>query len=299
MCNGARQWRCWNSIGFSGSAATTKVVQAISAELDVLDGIDDQYRELVEQARRASGTNPAQVSTALIKDEKELARKKENLIAAITDFGAKPEFREKLAELEAHEHELARRRRKLERLREQGLKLPASVQELRRMFEEKFHALAHESPEFGDLLRLVVPQFHVYLVRLCDGGHLLPRARVVLNLGGMVPDTTQVPEIETMLTRVLTLDLFKTPQRVRIREEVGLLTAQGLEQRQIAGRLSEKVTQAAVSKANIMTRLMKERGLETPYETLLEPPQDYTKLRRCRNPRYSFLMKEGYQPPMI
>lgn len=167
------------------------------------------------------------------------------------------------------------------------------------MFEEKFQGLAHESPEFGNSLRLVVPQFHVYLVRLCDGGLLLPRARVTLNLGGIVPDTTHVPEIETLLTRVMTLDLFKPPQRERIREEVVQLTAQELEQRQIAERLAEKATQAAVSKANIMARMMKERGLDTPYEILMEPPRGYLKLRRYRNPRYTFLMKKGYQRPMI
>ena len=56
------------------------------------------------------------------------------------------------------------------------------------LFEEKFRDLAQDSPEFGDLLRQIVPEFHVYLVRLCDGGHLLPRARVRLNLAGIVPD---------------------------------------------------------------------------------------------------------------
>ena len=151
---------------------------------------------------------PRAQALALIKDERELARRKENLIEAITDFGAKPEFRQKLTELEAHEQGLARRRSKLERLREEGLKLPGTVQELRRMFDEKFRGLAHESPGFGDLLRLVVPQFHVYLVRLCDGEHSLPRARVTLKLGGIIPEMAHVPELGAILTRVLTLDLL-------------------------------------------------------------------------------------------
>lgn len=299
MCSGARQWRCWNSIGFSGSLATERIIQAITSELAGLEGFAEQFRGLVEQARREGGTTPTQALHVLSKNEQELARRKENLIAAITDFGAKPEFRQKLMELEAQEKELTMRRLKLKRLREKGLKLPDSIPELRRMFDEKFRTLAHGSPEFGDLLRLIVPQFHVYLVRLCDGGHLLPRARVTLNLAGVASDTAQVPELEALLTRTLTLDLFEPPQRERIREEIGRLTARGLKQRQIASCLPEKATQAVVSKANILARMMRERGLDTAYEVVMKPPQDYLKLRRCRNPRYTFQMKEGYQRPMI
>jgi hypothetical protein len=299
MCNGSRQWACWNSFGFSGSLAAQKVVEAITAELAALDGFDDQFREILEAASRASNADPARLWAELDRDEKEVMRKQENLLAAITDFGPKPEFRDKLAELEAQQRELARRRRNLERLRDQGLNLPGSIADLRRMFDEKFLGLAHESPELGDLLRLVVPQFHVYLVRLCDGGHPLPRARVTLNLGGIVPDTKHVPAMESLLTRVLTLDLFEPQQRERIRKEVVRLAAKGLEQRQIALQLPEKATQAAVSKACVLTRMMEERGLDTPFEIVMEPPPDYLKLRRHLNPKYRFQVEEGYQRPSI
>jgi hypothetical protein len=219
------------------------------------------------------------------------------LLAAIGEYGPKPMFQEKLADLEATDRELVRRRRELERREKRTLQLPKSVAELRVLFEEKFRGLAQDSPEFGDLLRQIVPEFSVYLVRLSDGGHLLPRARVKVSLAGIAPDSRHAPDLETMLTRELTVDLFEPPQRERIRAEAVRLMAQGLDQRQIARRLD--VTQPAVSKAILLDRLMRQRGLDTPYEIMAAPPSDYPKLRRHVNPKYCFEPAEGYRPPTL
>jgi hypothetical protein len=108
-----------------------------------------------------------------------------------------------------------------------------------------------------------------------------------------------VPNIGRLLTRDLNVDLFEPPQRERFRDEVMRLTAQGLEQREIALRLPKKATQAAVSKANLLARMMEERGLQTPFEIVMEPPLDYLKLWRHMNAKYSFQMEEGYQRPTI
>ena len=47
------------------------------------------------------------------------------------------------------------------------LVVPATPAELRGLIEEQFTRLVIDSPEFGDLMRLLVPEFHVYLVRFC------------------------------------------------------------------------------------------------------------------------------------
>jgi hypothetical protein len=224
-----------------------------------------------------------------------LAQQKENLLAAVAAYGPKPMFEQKLAELEATELDLAKGRRELEGLKARTLSLPESVGQLRQMLVEQFQKLAAASPELGALLRQLVPEFYVYLVRLCDGGHLLPRARVRLALAGAVPDAKHVPGLEGLLGRELTLDLFEPPQRERIRQEAVLLAAQGLDQREIARRLPGKPTQTAVQRALLLDRRMRERGLETPYISVPEPPQDYPKLRRHRNPKYQFTQLGGYQ----
>ncbi len=120
----------------------------------------------------------------------------------------------------------------------------------------------------------MAPEIFVYLVRLVDGGHLLPRARVKLQLGGVVPDVQHVPELAGLLTRDLTLDLFeKPPHRERIREEAVRLASQNPHwtQRQIASALAEKPTTTVVQQALAMDRRMRELGLESPRATALFP----------------------------
>jgi hypothetical protein len=208
-------------------------------------------------------------------------------------------FEQKLSELEAIERTLATERRELEALRGRVLDLPVSIAHLRTLLEEKFQTLVTGSPEFGALMRQVVPDFHVYLVRLIDGGHLLPRARVKLALGAIAHDVRHVPGIEGLLTCERTVDLFEPTQRERIRVQAMRLTAEGLEQREVAARLPERATQAAVYRALALGRRMSELGLEAPYIVVEEPPADYLKLRRHMNSKYQFELLGGYERPSL
>jgi len=297
MCCGSRHWNCWNSVGFHGALAAQRLVQAITEETYRLDGFDDQFRNLVQHAR--DDVHLDQRWEKLRRSEEGHVQKKENVVAAIAEYGPRPMFQQKLVELDVTERELARERRELERLGNRTLKLPESVTWLRQMLEKRFQELATDSPEFGDLMRQLVPEFHVYLVRLCDGGHLLPRAKVKLALGGIIPDVAHVSGLGELLTRELTLNLFEPPQRERIREAAVRLTAQGLDQRQIAQQLPEKATQTAVQRALAMDRKMRQLGLETPYLLVPEPPAGYSKLRRHLNPKYRLQPLDGYERPKI
>jgi hypothetical protein len=297
MCSGAREWRCWNSVGFDGPDAVAAVTGEIMSGLGRLDGFDGQWRELVEAAARERGAGPAEALARLARDEEALAREKRNVADAVAKCGAFGLLAEKLKELEDRERDLARERRSLERQRSDRPRLPGSAGALRGLLEAEFSRLSRTSQEFGDLMRLLVPEFHVYLVRLCDGGHPLPRAKVELALAGDVADAARVPGLAELLTRGVTLDLFEPPQRERVRAEAAALAAAGVKQREIAGRLSEPATQAAVQKALCLDRRMKKAGLSSPYVLLEEPPGDYPKLRRHKNPKYRFEPLEGYVRP--
>lgn len=139
----------------------------------------------------------------------------------------------------------------------------------------------------------------MHLVRLCDGGHLLPRGTITLALHGITPDAREVPGLGALLTRKVTFDLFEPPQRERIREESVRLTALKHKQRDIAQQLPEKATQAAVQKALVLDRTMNSLGLSTPYVLVQEPSEDYRKLRRHKNAKYRFEPLDGYQRPEL
>jgi site-specific DNA recombinase len=299
MCSGSREWRCWASVGFCGEAAGAAAAKALREELVRLKGFDDQFRALVDEAGRRGGADGDRRRAELDRAGAGLTTRRANLLDAITAYGPRPMFEGKLTELDAEERRLAAERRELERLCGCAPVLPGSVAELRQEFEGQFRDLAADSPEFGVLLRRLVPEFHVYLVRLCDGGHPLPRARATLSLSGVVPDARRAPGVTEFLTRTVTLDLFKTPQRERIRAEAVRLAGAGVDQRQIAARLPEPATQAGVWQALALDRRMRDLGLDTPYVMVSAPPSDYPKLRRHHNEKFVFEPLPDYRPPVL
>ncbi|OAI53255.1 hypothetical protein AYO44_04290 [Planctomycetaceae bacterium SCGC AG-212-F19] len=298
MCAGPRNWTCWNCVGFNGALAVQRIIEATTAELYQLEGFDDQFRAMAREADREGGADLTERRAKLKREQQAVDHEKRNFLEAIREYGPKPMFEEEMVRVEASETRLAREQHELEQLASRRLELPESVVQLRQMLEQQFARLAIDSPEFGDFMRELVPEFHVYLVRLCDGGHPLPRARVTLALGSVVPDIAHVAAINGLLTCQLTLDLFESPsQRERIRLDAVRLAAQGLDQREIARRLAEKPSQAVAQRALALDRKMREQGLESPYDFLAEPPTDYPKLRRHLNPKYRFEPLDGYPLP--
>jgi hypothetical protein len=299
MCSASRCWRCWNSFGFNGPLAVGRLVSAITAELYQFDGFDNQFAELVRRAQHDRFGGVAEEWRQLLSDEATLAKEKENFNKAIAMFGPEPMLLEQLNAIKDREAGLVPRRHRLEHLQAKQLEVPGSALEMRQRLQDKFQQLAIDSPEFGDLMRQLVPEFYVYLVRLADGGHPLPRAKIKLTLAGIVPDAQLVPGLGELLTRELTLDLFdRPPQRERIREDSVRLSAQGLKPCQIASLLEEeKPKYQVVQRALALDRKMTELGLTSPYVLVLEPPEDYSKLRRHKNTKFRFEPKEGYQRP--
>ena len=297
MCSGSRQWRCWNSVAFDGAAATAKITAAISDELHRLDGFTEQWADLIEAAARDDGLPEALAQ--LERDEANYNHQRRNLADAIAKFGPNELLGERLREIDDQGRHLARERRRLERRRDIRPELPGSPRELRALLEETFAGLAIRSYAFADFLRQLVPEFRVHLVRLRDGSHPLPRAKVTLDLSGVLPEAARASGFGELLRRELTLDLFSPPQRERLRAEAAALAATGLRQRDIAAKLPEPTSQPAVQKALVLDHLMREAGAATPYVILREPPDDYPKLRRHRNPKYRFEPLEGYVPPEI
>ncbi|QDT86309.1 hypothetical protein [Gimesia chilikensis] len=301
MCSNSREWHCWNSVGFNGPEAAQKLLEVVLDSVATLDEIDSQFREIVQQTHAGGPEKLLARENQLNREEEDIERERAKLkkfFKEIDDIDG-DFLSEMLAELKGREKQLLLDRRALEHARSRQLDLPKSTLELKGILQHHLEDVDIHSHEFGDLIRELVPEIHVYLVRLIDGGHLLPRAKICLNLAGSIPDAAASTELQQLLSRELTLDLFEPPQRELIRPEAVRLAAAGLEQREIASRLDGNPTQTAVWKALKLHQQMLEQGLTSPYIFLDEPPDDYKKLRRHRNKKYSFQPKPGYQRPPL
>jgi hypothetical protein len=298
MCSGARDWKCWNSIALDGVLAAERLVAEISRRLYALEGFDEQFRGIVDAVARGENGNGSERNAKLEREFEKLQREKDNVTRAIIDFGPMAALRETLEGLEARQKTLEAEQRYLASLSCRNVALPASIAELRALLETEFQRLTINSLEFGDFIRQLVPEFYVYLVRLCDGGHLLPRARVKINLLGSLAPTCIPPELHDMVHSDFTLDLFVPPEREQIRVESVRLAAQQMKQREIAMQIKSRPTQTAVWNALELQRKMDALELNTPYVLVDTPPDDYSKLKRHRNRKYRFSRKDGYEPPL-
>tara|TARA_R110002049_G_scaffold238947_1_gene412000 strand:+ start:180 stop:2144 length:1965 start_codon:yes stop_codon:yes gene_type:complete len=301
MCSNSRLWHCWNSIGFNGPKAAQKLLEVTLESLSSLEGIDAQYQEILQQAQAGGPESLLARENKLDRVEEEIRREREKIKRLIkeVDHTAPKLLHEMMSELNEREKELSHDRLALVHAKNRQPDLPQSTLELKGILQDHLEDVDIHSHEFGDLIRELVPEIHVYLVRLIDGGHPLPRAKIRLNLAGSIPDAAATPELQQLLSQELTLDLFELPQRELIRSEAVRLAATGLDQREIASELEGKPTQTAVWKALKLHRQMLEQGLTSPYELLDEPPDDYKKLRRHLNRKYSFQTKPGYQRPSL
>lgn len=298
MCKAARGWNCWNSFAFDGPLAARRVTDAIFAALHDIQ--DVQYSQFVEAAYRDGVGDLDARRHALRQRESGLAERKAKLVESLERYGPRPVIEEALEAFERDEREIAKERHALKAMSERRLHLPESPAAIENQLKAEFARLANSPGEFAVLMEKIVPEFQVHLIRLCDGGHMLPRARVKLDLGADHPDVRRVPGLSAMLVRVVTIDLFDPPQRELIRQESVRLASQGLTHKQIAARLPGKPTSTAVYKALQLDRKMKSLKLGSPYINILEPPAEYTKLRRHKNPKYHFAPLESYQkPPLI
>lgn len=267
MCPGSRNYTCWNSIGFSGPLAVKKLNEIFIAQMYEIEGLDTRFRELVRVEANSHTGGAAERQTRLKRELESLAHEQANLAAVLAEYGPTPFLKPRVEAALARQAELEREQRSLESLSSRTLRLPESTAALRAQLEAQLFKLSAASYEYGDLMKKLVPEFHVYLVRLCDGGHLYPRARVKLSLLNSIDDAKHTPVLVELLSREHTVDLFIPPQRERIREAAVRLHATGLEQRKIGvhSDLSEPATQTAVSDALSLNRRMRDLGLLTPY----------------------------------
>lgn len=291
MCSGARGYQCWNAITCDGPLAAAKLTGAVLEELTSLPEFDDEFRNLVREeaarldARRRDGVRDAE------KQLERVDRDIDHLVRAIREAGGSKSLIEELRRREAEKADLQRSREEARRIPVRQIELP-SVDEIRRMFHEAIKSTDLASPEFGRLMQRVLPRIRVFPVRLVDGGHPVLRAGVELNLAQLTPHFQAFEPGLALLNRQLTVDLFDPPQRELFRPQVVALRASGRTEREIARELGITVT--AVQRAAALARKMESMGLADAYVPIIEPPEDYAKLKRHLHDRYEFAPLDGF-----
>lgn len=160
MCTGAREYHCWNAITVDGPLAAQKMIAAIRAEIAALPDFDpillQTYREEASRSEAANDTKRESTARDLVKVRKEL----DHIRAAIREAGHSRSLLEDLKRLEVREDQLVGVEADLDKASVPSVELP-SIERIKEAAFEAFEEVAAESPEFGRLMKRLIPQIWV------------------------------------------------------------------------------------------------------------------------------------------
>jgi site-specific DNA recombinase len=293
MCSGNRGYTCWNGITFDGRLAATAIAGRVLAAIEQLPGFDPALVERVRAEAGAEQDTRAEELRQLDREEVETRRAAERVLATIeASLAGTPSgmLADRLTALEARLAAIPREREAIRRRPAVVRELP-DVGEIKALARRALERLATGDPEFGRQMRVLLPEVTVFPVRAINGGRVVARARIVLDLASLLEGTTAAA-VGRVLRQVLWVDLFEPAQRIKLRTQIAALRASGQTEREVAAVLG--IQQPTVQRAMVLTRLMAFHGLTDPYEPLAGPPAGEHKMRRHRHPRYIFEPLPGF-----
>lgn len=287
FCKGCKLLRCWNTSSFDGPKAAQKIAAKVLEAIEALPDFNSVFLDKVRQQLDEGGLAHRLKIAELDRKAAKLERAKENLLAALREYGPTPVVKAELDRVTAEAEDVKFARQDAKRASRAQVEIP-SIEALKAMAREVFGELASDSAEFARKIKRLIPRIVVYPHRLCTGGEPELRARFTLNLARLIPGGEAVPELARSLSRELDVDLFDLPQRVKFRAEVmrQLATFPDKTQREIGAGLG--ITATAVQYAIALDRKMTELGLTDPYEPILQPPKDCERIKLHRHPAYCF-----------
>jgi hypothetical protein len=227
-----------------------------------------------------------QLSAQAHKLEREIG----HVMAFIRGGDTSPRVREDLARLEEQMKLLQAEDEHLDKTPSNAIAIP-SVAEIRALSHAAVSDLAKDSPEFGKLMKLIIPKIVVFPYRSCRGGHVVLRGNFRLRLSNLYSDKRIQETLQLPLERILTVDLFNPRQLEACRRRILELRAGGMSEKQASKACGIAI--AAAQKAAGLQRQMDSLGLTDPYVSVQEPPDDYGKFRRHLHMRYRFEPLEG------
>jgi DNA invertase Pin-like site-specific DNA recombinase len=289
MCSGARDYACWNAATCDGSEAGRRLAAAVLAAVENLPGFDADFLARVRAAAAARQTARAEELRRLDREAAEADKELNNLLDAVAQMGGSAALRGRLAAAEARAAKLAAERADRLARPDDVPDLPP-VEERKAMARAAVGRLAFDDPEFGRLMKQIVPRVVLLPHRARDDGPVVLRAVLTVNVAPLLGPAGGV--VGDQLACEVTADLFDPPQRVACRERVVALRAGGATERAAAGALGLTVT--AAQRAMALDRAMRAAGTADPYAPLTAPPEGDGKVRRHRHARYQFRPLAGY-----
>ena len=287
MCNGAREYACWNALTVNATQVAEAVAGDIRELVRAIPSFDEDWaREYETQRTQLQVSKDAElglVTDQLRKEDKEL----ENLIGALASLGQSPSVLERIKSSESNIQLLKDRRQKLEQSSRQTVALP-SMEEIIAVADESFKDLAVECEEFGRLMKLVVTEFYVLPYQLADGGRI--QAKIAFKaclaplLGHSDLDLLQFDRI---------VDLLKEPKRLRFLGPVVERVNAGEKHAAIAEELG--IFKSEVGYAMVLHRRMEALGITDPWVAVTNASQAFDSYKRVRNPIFEFEPLEGYE----
>lgn len=253
MCDGARQYVCWNGTTVDGPLAARKIAAAILNLYESLPEFDETFLELVNDEAQQADSERQQRLRQLRRDAHTWQTRIDNLLSFIENGDVSGHVRERMSQAERELAAKSDEILQIESTPSRRIEIP-DVTTLKQLARDVLAGNKPFSWEFNKLMRRLTPKIVVFPHRLIDGGHIVHRGWCRIQLGEILSDGRCREALGTPLQRSLCVDLFDPPQREQYREQVLDLRTQGASEREAARTLGITVTaaQAAASLQRVL-----------------------------------------------
>lgn len=289
MCNGARDYSCWNAMTISGPDVAQAVSIQIRQFIENMEGFDAEWVAEYQRQRQSFSSKKHGELESLQKELASAQRKLANQSDALDKIGASDSIVARIKELDAVVLELNDKISVAEKVMAARPELP-SLDAIKSVCDEVFAELSIDSVEFGNVMRKAITEFYVLPYRLADGGHVQPRVVYRASLVSLLPDLhadLPILQFEGMV------DMAKQPVRAVIREDVVAMVDKGMKHAAIAAALG--VTKTEVSNAMALHRCMVANGIEDPWIPITAEDEVRGYFKRVRSSRFRFRPLEGFE----
>ncbi|WP_010583092.1 recombinase family protein [Schlesneria paludicola] len=292
-CSGGMDHKCWHSLYVDVDLTQREISRAVLAEIRSLDGFVSKFLQQLETAIRKDSSNDQAERTRLERLVNELTRKIKNLTKFIADHGDSAEIRDQLSEYVAERKTAQYELSKFDRPRPASIVIP-KMEEIATLVEETFAELGKDD-EAHRLLCRVLPSIIIRPVELCDSMNVEPQAIVELDLSPLAEHLAGHSLPSFASPKRLVVNLFEPRPYVQHAPQLGAIEQRGSV---VSTGYALGLSLGEIGMARKLFRIMRERGLQSPWVPINDPPSRGWKGKRHLHPRYQFEPLPGFERPV-